>query len=49
VPFCGVCETDLKDWLVCHMKGRVRKIRVDGKTRVLRFYDHAHPIGGKRT
>lgn len=46
VPWCGVCERDSVKWLVGHIKGRQRKIKVDGKTRVLKFYDYAH-FGGK--
>lgn len=43
VAFCGVCERDLADWLWRHTRSRIRRTSQDGKTVILRFYDHASP------
>jgi hypothetical protein len=43
-PFCGPCERDLVEWRAHVTRYRNRKIKVDGKTLVLRFYDYARPV-----
>lgn len=42
-PFCGACERDLLRWMIGHIKSVKKRVKVDGKTVVLRFYDYAHP------
>jgi hypothetical protein len=41
-PFCGPCERDTVAWLV-KQQGRHRRVKVGGRTLVLRFYDYARP------
>jgi len=43
VPWCGACERDHVEWLIRHMKGRKRTIKVNGVKKHLYFYDYAHP------
>ena len=42
VPWCGACERDFIKWFIAHARGRHRKIKVDGKTKVIKFYDLAY-------
>jgi hypothetical protein len=41
--FCGACERDLVKWVVNHIKSVKKKVKVDGKVVILKFYDYAHP------
>jgi hypothetical protein len=43
VPWCGACERDFVKWFVRHAKGRHRKLKVNGKTVIIKFYDCVGP------
>jgi hypothetical protein len=46
VPWCGACERDFVKWYVRHQKAVTKRVKVNGKTVVLRFYDYAFPPSG---
>jgi hypothetical protein len=37
--WCGTCEGDFVRWFVNHARGRHRKLKIDGKTVIIKFYD----------
>ena len=39
VPWCGTCERDFVKWFVKHAKGRIRKVKVNGKTKIIKVYE----------
>lgn len=46
MKFCGACERGLKDFVLDLVRSKKKRVKVDGQTKVLKFYDYAHPPEG---